>query len=107
MALVTLTPVVMHYPEPSCSVNMIALPVLWHGIFLSYMSTSLIASGNFSRSLTAHYAADAGVEDAIWNLTYGDLAATLTEPGDSMTYSLTESVNGINPEVNVTRDKVN
>ena len=77
------------------------------GGFLSYMSTNLIASGTFSRLITGQYSADAGAEDAIWNLMYGDLATNLASSGDSVTYSLTEAVNGFTPEVTVTRDKVN
>ena len=72
------------------------------GGFLSHASTNLIASRVFSQSIPEQYAADAGIEDAIWNLMYGDLVL-LTEPEDSVSYSVTESVNGITPHLIVTR----
>lgn len=74
------------------------------GSFLSYATTNLIASRVFSRLVTEQYAADAGVEEATWNLLYGNLTTTvLSSPGDSVTYSPTESVNGLLANVTVTR----
>ena len=76
--------------------------------FLDNVSTNLIASRKYRASMVEQYAADAGIEDAIWNVTYGDFGSTvLTAPGDTTTYSLGEPVNGITPSISVTRDKVN
>ena len=75
--------------------------------FLRSVSVNSIASRNYSGSIAEQYSSDAGVEDAIWNLTNGTLAAELTAPGDTASYSLSESVNGVVPTISVTRDRVN
>jgi hypothetical protein len=49
------------------------------------------------------YAADAGVEDAIWALTRGSLASQLTYVGASVSHTVSEQINGIMPTVSVTR----
>jgi len=80
----------------------LALGSLLIGSFLNSASTNLLASKVFWEKLPARYAADAAIEDAIWNLRYGDLVS-LTEPEDSVSYSLSEPVNGFTPRVTVTR----
>jgi len=89
------------------AVALVALSVgtVLMGTSLGLLSTNLVASRNFGDLMTEQYSADAGVEDAIWNLVYGDLATTLTEPG--IPYWLTETVNGLTASVTVTRDKSN
>ena len=74
--------------------------------FLRSVSVHSIAARNYSGSIAEQYSSDAGVEDAIWNLTNGTLAEQLTAPGDTASYSLSQSVNGVAPTVSVTRDKV-
>ncbi len=74
--------------------------------FLQSVSVNSIASRNYSSSIEQQYSSDAGVEDAIWNLTNEALAAQLTVPGDTVSYSLSESINGVVPSITVTRDKV-
>jgi hypothetical protein len=75
--------------------------------FLTRVSTSLIASRTSEESLAELYSCDAGAEDAIWNLTYSDLAtALLTTPGDSISYSLNQSVNDLTPYITIFRDTV-
>lgn len=74
--------------------------------FLSSVSTKLLASRKYRASTVEQYAGDAGIEDAIWNVTYGDFGSTvLTAPGDSTSYSLGQPVNGVTPSISVTRDK--
>jgi len=73
--------------------------------FLRGVSVNSIASRNYSGSMLQQYSCDAGVEDAIWDLTEGTLAAQLITSGDSVSYSLSESVNGVTPDVTVTRDE--
>jgi len=80
----------------------LALGSLLIGNFLSSVSTNLLTSEVYRDELPARYAADAAIEDAIWNLRYGDLTS-LTEPEDSASYSLPETVNGFTPRVTVTR----
>lgn len=70
--------------------------------FLNSASTNLLSARVFRETMPAQYAADAAIEDAVWNLTYGDLVL-LTEPEDRASYSLTETVNGFTPRVIVTR----
>ncbi len=82
----------------------LAMGSLLVGGFLSSTSTNLIASRVFGRPLPGQYAAAAGIEDAIWNLMYGDFATTvLTNPGDSVSYSLNEPANGLTTDITVTR----
>jgi len=72
--------------------------------FMQSVQVNSIASRSYPGSLMGQAAADAGVEDAIWRLTNDDLAAQLGDPGDSVTYLLDYAVNGLVPEVSVTRD---
>ena len=81
----------------------LVLGALLVGSFLSYVSTNLLASRLVDRLVDDQYAADAGVEDAIWNLVYGDFAESLQEVGYTLIYSPTESVNGLLSSVTVTR----
>ncbi len=82
----------------------LAMGSLLVGGFLTSTTTTLLVSRVFSQPLPRHYAAAAGVEDAIWNLIYGDFATTvLTYPGDSVSYSLTETVNGLTTDITVTK----
>lgn len=83
----------------------LGLGALLVGAFLSYTSTNLITSRVLGQAAEGQHAADAGIEDAIWNLMYGGLATSvLTTPGDSTSYSLDETVNGLTPTVTVTRN---
>ncbi|MCZ6789997.1 MAG: hypothetical protein O7D33_08720 [Chloroflexi bacterium] len=74
--------------------------------FLSSVSTTLLASRKYRTSIVEQYAGDAGIEDALWSVTYGDFGSTvLTSPGDSTSYSLGQPVNGFTPSISVARDK--
>lgn len=80
----------------------LAMGSLLVGNFLNSATTNLLSAGVFRETMPAQYAADAAIEDVVWNLTYGDLV-DLTEPEDQVSYSLTETVNGFTPRVMVTR----
>jgi len=80
----------------------LAMGSLLVGSFLNNATTSLLSARVFRETMPAQYAADAAIEDMVWNLTYGDLVL-LTEPEDQVSYSLTETVNGFTPRVTVTR----
>jgi hypothetical protein len=80
----------------------LAMGSLLVGSFLNSATTSLLSARVFRETMPAQYAADAAIEDVVWNLTYGDLVL-LTEPEDGVSYSLTETVNGFTPRVIVTR----
>ena len=73
--------------------------------FARSVSVNSIASRTYSSSILQQYSSDAGVEDAIWDLTKGTLADQLTAPGDTVSYSLSGSVNEVVPNISVTRDK--
>lgn len=74
--------------------------------FLSSVSTKLLASRKYRAAIVEQYAGDAGIEDALWSVTYGDFGSTvLTAPGDSTSYSLGQTVNGATPSITVTRDQ--
>ena len=68
--------------------------------FLESVSTNLLASRKYTESMVEQYAADAGIEDVIWRINYEGVVIT---PGDTLSYTLNESVNGITPSVSVTR----
>ncbi len=72
--------------------------------FLHITGTGNAASRVYGGSGSERYASEAGVEDAIWRLTNGDLAGQLPTAGASVSYSLGYAVNGIVPQVSVTRD---
>jgi len=63
---------------------------------LVFMSTGLKAGGVYESKMQEFYAADAGVEDAIWNIT-GGLNISVSHP---LSYTLDEKVN--DRDVNVT-----
>ena len=72
--------------------------------YLHSVSTNLLASRYYSEDVSEQNALDAGIEDTIWNLLYGDFDTTvLTANGDSTIYSLDDPVNGISPQITVTR----
>ncbi len=74
--------------------------------FISHASSSLIGSRIYGQAIAEQYSADAGVEHAIWRLTDDGLADELPSPGDSTTYQVSETVNGVAPNITVTRDMV-
>ncbi len=69
--------------------------------FLSHAGTALLGSGIYAGEISARDAGDAGVEHAIWSLTMSGLAAQIPNPGDEITYSLPEALNGIVPSIKV------
>jgi hypothetical protein len=80
----------------------LAIGALVIGPFLSQASTALIGSNTYNTLLKATYAADAGVEHAVWSLTDNGMAAALPNVGNNTTYSLPNTVNGITPSITVT-----
>jgi len=73
---------------------------------MAYMSTGLIAGELYERSTAEVYAADAGVEDALWQLKQRDPdpVKVPTTPGQSRTYPLGSTVN--NKTIEVTIDMI-
>ena len=81
----------------------LALGSVLVGSFLHTTSVHKIASRNYSGSIMTQYSSGAGAEDAIWRLTNGTLADQMAGEGDYVTYSLSEEINGLVPEITVTR----
>ena len=72
--------------------------------FLGQAGDGLIGSRIYGEAISQQYSGDAGVEHAIWGLTYGDLVHQINESGDNTTsYQMGETINGIAPEITVTR----
>jgi Flp pilus assembly protein TadG len=69
--------------------------------FLANVGTSLVGSRYYMQAIDAEYAADAGAEHAVWNLTDGDVTASIPNAGDSASYSLAENVNGLTTSVKI------
>jgi hypothetical protein len=70
--------------------------------FLGHASSSIIGSKTYAEAIAFRDACDAGVEHAIWGLTWGTLAAQLPDPGDTVTYQLPETINNAAVTVTVT-----
>ena len=70
--------------------------------FLGHASASIIGSRTYADAIAYRNACDAGVEHAIWRLVYGGLQTSIPNPGDHITYSLPETINGVTPTVTVT-----
>jgi hypothetical protein len=71
--------------------------------FLTHTSSSLIGSRVYGQAINEQYAADAGVEQAIWNLTDGGIADSLTAAGSTVSYSLPETINGLTTNVKISK----
>lgn len=69
--------------------------------FLSHAGTGILASRLFGKAINEQYSSDSGVEHGVWRLLDDGLTATLTAPGDSISYNLSESINGVTPAVTV------
>lgn len=70
--------------------------------FLSHAGSSLIGSRVLGDIIAEESASDAGVENAIWNLTWGSMAKGFTHAGDQVSYQLGETLNGFNPTITIT-----
>lgn len=73
--------------------------------FLMFVSTAVRSANTLGENVKAYYAADAGVEDAIWKLRYGNELSSygLGAPGTPYSYTAAPSVNGYAPAITVTR----
>jgi len=71
--------------------------------FLGNAGSSMIGSRAYGQAINKQYSSDTGVEHAIWELAYDDLADNLTSPGDNVSYSLGEAINGIVPDITVVK----
>lgn len=70
---------------------------------LSGVTNSLLVSRHSELGTSDGYAANAGLEDAIWDLIYGDLEATeIPDEDDSFNYQLSDPVNGSPVDITVT-----
>ena len=69
--------------------------------FLEHTSSSLIGSRVYEQSIDAQYGADAGTEQAIWNLTNGGITANISTAGSTVSYSLPETINGLTTNVKI------
>lgn len=82
---------------------MIALGAMVTGPFLSQASSGLIGSRVYGQSYNESYAAGAGAEQAMWQLKYGSLADTIPNVGNSTSYTLSDTINNLQPAMTVTR----
>jgi len=67
---------------------------------LAYMGTGLIAGGVYEKRMAELYAADAGVEDAVWKIQHNE-GSLPCSPGHSWSYNITD-VNGKKVEYTIT-----
>lgn len=69
---------------------------------LQTVSTGSLIARHASFAETEDYAGDAGIEDAIWELLYNNLGASIPNDDDSTAYALGSQVNGETVNVTVT-----
>ena len=69
---------------------------------LNSVSTGLLISQRTGLADSGNYSGDAGIEDAIWDLTFDDLADDIPNEDDSTTYDMCEPINGETVSVTVT-----
>jgi hypothetical protein len=67
--------------------------------FVGYAGSSMIGSHAYGDALRSQYAADSGVEHAIWRLTDDGLMDDLLSAGSSVTYWLDEDLNGLTTKI--------
>jgi hypothetical protein len=79
----------------------LALGTLVIGPFLSHAGTTLKSSGQYQQIIEESYACEAGVEQAIWALTYNGLGEELSEVGSSLNYTLSGAVNSKNSVIGI------
>jgi hypothetical protein len=84
--------------------GVLALGALVTAPFLTHASTNLVGSSAYKQTINETYAADAGVEHAIWSLTSGALASQIPAVGNSVSYDLSgqDTVNSLVPNITVT-----
>jgi hypothetical protein len=71
--------------------------------FVTHAGDSLFNSRVYAAMGQEQYAADAGVEQAIWDLKYGTMVSRLNSAGGTLSYTLGNQVNGIAPVMTVTQ----
>jgi hypothetical protein len=71
--------------------------------FLTHASANLTSSNLFSDMNSEKYAADSGIEQAIWNLKFGTLISQLSAAGGTLSYTLANQLNSIAPVMTVTQ----
>lgn len=69
--------------------------------FLSHAGTGILGSRLFGQAIDEQYSSDSGVEHAYWRLMDDNLSDNLTSLGDSISYNLSESINGVTPAITV------
>lgn len=69
---------------------------------LNSVSTGLLISQRIGLADSGDYSGDAGIEDAIWDLTFDDLADDIPNEDDSTTYDTGGQINGDTVSVTVT-----
>ena len=79
----------------------LAIGILLVAGFLYYVTTSQRASQAAHEQAVDHYSTDAGVEHAIWRLTYESGFTTTLESGDPVTYTI--DINGQTVAITVTK----
>ena len=71
--------------------------------FVTQAGTTLIGSRNYGLIIKEGYAADSGVEHAVWRLLDDGLEAVLLGVGSSTNYTLPQAVNGMTADITVTK----
>jgi hypothetical protein len=81
----------------------IALGALVIPSFLNHTDASLISSKAYAQAIYTDYAVDAGVEHGIWNLKFGGLKNQVPDVGNTVSYSVNDTINNHSVYVTVTK----
>ena len=73
------------------------------GTMLSYLDTSMTLATKSEETSHTYYAADAGLEDALWNIQYNE-AFTLPEEGQPEEWQIPGQINGKTIDVTVSKE---
>lgn len=84
------------------AIMVLALGALVISPFLGHAGSSLIGSRVYADTIRHQGSCDAGIEHAIWWLTWGGLTELIPDDGDQITYPLGEELNGLTTMITVT-----
>ena len=92
----------IHKKESGQAFILVLILLLVGGLIIAplmgFMGTGLIAGQAIEEKVNEVYAADAGIEDAIWRI-QNDVSLPLDVGDDPVTYSITSGINNISPVI--------
>jgi hypothetical protein len=81
---------------------LLALGALVITPFLNHAGVNLKSSAGYTALMQANNSCEAGIEEAIWALNYNHFSDQFSKVGNTLNYTVAQSINQINPSVSVT-----